>query len=337
MKTATLRAPCFTPALESLEERCCPASAVMRIEYVDNTLNVYGNNTSNTVKFVLGYDGQGSVLAQISGIKGAMSVIADDINLIRFFGGTGGDRIQVTQGMPLKTPLRFDLNLGNGSNQVDLGFQAGIGGYKVDLNVEGGTAKDKVTLTVGELMNTTLNVTGNLRGTGNSFTSIFTGALRGSTSVTLNVTAGANGDTLALQANNVFISPSAVLQANFVGGAGNDRFSMDYLGQLQGRLILKSDGGMGSDVMAANITAAAQSTGKITTELKGGNGAGNDDLTVKLIDNSGQTAGGMVGGSLLTSRSFKVDGGAGFDTLHRNFNFTDILNCEKLDPAVIPL
>src|SRR5262249_52444785 len=91
----------------------------------------------------------------------------------------------------------------------------------------------------------------------------------------MKVDAGGGSDTLRVNAagvagNRVNIASTASLQLNMIAGSDFDLFdagdtiSVDYQGELDGKLRLKEDGGLGGDNLRALLTLDAGSTGQVT-------------------------------------------------------------------------
>jgi len=336
----------FRPALERLEDRCCPSTitdpALLGIEVSGHTLTLTGDNTGNTV--LIGLEGNGDVLAIISGANGAAFKYVTGIDTIRYLGGSGNDQVRVSEMARLNTNLNLQLDMGNGNDWVNLGFQSGIAGHSLNLDVNGGSGQDQVSFQLGEVRNANVNLNVGLHGQGDSFAAWLNGSLTGHSNVNLDVDGGAGGDALSFQADKVQIGTNASLEADFNGGSGNDAITMSYDGRIQGRLALHANGGDGDDVIKTIITADPNSTGQLDVQVNGG--AGNDDLTVYFYDESSLTSEAPLAPgaaqsmlqvrSLLSSVNIEVDGGPGIDTLHRTPNVTDIQNVEVIDPLVIP-
>jgi len=314
---------------------------VLKIQVSNNIMTIVGNNAGDQVNIDLNWNGHGGVLAQITGPNAAISAVAFGIKTVQFEGGNGNDQVTVTESAKLAQNLTLDLNVGNGHDQVNLGLQAGVSGHKVAIDVNGGTGKDQVSLNLGAVTGATLGVQVALHGSGDSFAASLNGDLTAQSNVLLQVAGGAGNDTLSFNAASVKVGAGSALEADLTGGSGADKITTNYEGLLLGQLTLHSYGGAGNNTLVANITADPLSTGKLDVLVKGG--AGDDNLTVHFYDDSSFITDPPAAlnpmfliRSLLSSVKILADGGGGFNTLHRTYNIP-FINCQKVDPLIIPL
>jgi hypothetical protein len=103
---------------------------------------------------------------------------------------------------------------------------------------------------------------------------------------------GSGNDTIAINANHdTDIRSGSIMRLDLVGGFGNDKVTVDYRGELDGRLAMNASGGFGNDVMFARMKLDDGSTG-IINGLNGGSATlrgdfENDNLTFKVNQASG--------------------------------------------------
>ena len=97
------------------------------------------------------------------------------------------------------------------------------------------------------------------------------------------------------------------------GGAGNDELSLNFRGQLIGKLDVTLDGEEGNDAIDAVFNLVGQSDGTLNATVNGG--SGNDKLRLMFF-------GARPQGKLT------VDGGTGKDTCQASPGVT-VVNCEK--------
>lgn len=120
----------------------------------------------------------------------------------------------------------------------------------------------------------------------------------------MNVSGGSGGDSIRVVAdgssgNRVNIASTASMQLTLSGGSnfdpfdGADSINVDYRGELDGKLRLKAEGGLGGDSLRALLTLDAGSSGQVT----GFNGAkavlagdiGPDSIDFRVRNNGSAT------------------------------------------------
>ena len=122
-----------------------------------------------------------------------------------------------------------------------------------------------------------------------------------SRSRTVAIDLGAGRDVATVQTNGQPIAATRVLDVSINGRAGDDDIDWQVDSEVDGTARLSAFGGADKDVLHAFSTARPGSTGVLTVATDGG--AGNDDVTNVLLNQSG--------GTLVATRS--LVGGLGWD------------------------
>jgi hypothetical protein len=255
----------FTPRLEALEDRSCPA---VLVTLTGQTLTIVGDNHANVVT-VHEDDGATDLEVRADGVKhnfaaNAVTTIAVDLK-------AGNDQFTYNFGEDVfKFPKTILVKLGKGNDQVhfDLNDDTNAPGQfttvkaNLDIHVTGGKGSDVVTADFGTVdsANVSLDVDlGQARRT--QFFGRILGDLKGTAQETLDVQGGRRNDLLSVLADNnlanghpgIDIDAGAALEVHLHGGPGNDHLVANYQGKVAGSLAITEDGGPGND----DLTLAA--------------------------------------------------------------------------------
>jgi hypothetical protein len=139
-----------------------------------------------------------------------------------------------------------------------------------------------------------------------AFTADFNGNdLVGSARVKFDIEGNAGADMITFNAGTgaapVDIASMARLELEAKGGHGNDTSTVNYAGDLDGKLTVEAKSGNDNDTSTAIVALGAGSTGALKAEVKGNDG--DDDLTLTVT--------GPIAGA--AKADLKVDGGDGND------------------------
>jgi hypothetical protein len=285
-------------------------------------MTVRGDNQANQIAIT--DDGHGNISATIDGHTAS----GTGIKHVVVEGRKGDDTISYTLTGVLVRKEKLEFRLGQGTDQLTLDFTQGATAAHLNIDVDGSGA-DTISSTFGDLNNTDLDYNASLgRGAG-TMTTALDGNILGTSHVHFNVHSGPGNDSVQFKAvgapdpNNptgpplgVQVDARSTLAFNVDGGPGQDGIVLDYAGDLGGKLRIGLNGGRGADTITTNVTADTTSSGSVFARVHGG--AGNDNLTLNVNDNSGGTLGSV---------NALLDGGAGTDTATDTSN-VHVIHCE---------
>jgi hypothetical protein len=264
-----------TPALEGLEDRCCPSTIALQ----GTIFRILGDNTSNTI--TVRDAGNGVVTATVRDANGhQVTRTARDVSEIQIITGNGNDKVDYALTGKLTRSEGIAVTMGNGTDTASLNFAKGAGAVGLNVQVKGGTGNEVVNAVFGELAGTQLKFTGS-PGTGLSdlMKVQFQGALTGAAHANVAMQAGSGYHGMDVLAN-AEIGALASLNVNILGGPQGDTSHVDYTGKLLGHLTVNANGGAGADFLESTVNLAAGSTGSLVDHLYGGAG---DDLLIMHI------------------------------------------------------
>lgn len=265
--------------LESLEDRCCPSA----ISIVGHTMYVMGDPGNNVVS--IQDNGRGTITATID----ARSRTGSNINNIVVNTGRGDDTMTYTLTGPLQRSQRLSVNLGEGTDQATLDFSQGAVNANLGLTVLGGGGNDRVTAQFGRFDRSNLNCRADLGNGNDTFDATLRGAFVNRSRANFNVSGGLGNDTVAFHANATAIDVDALSSLYFrvFGAQGQDNISLDYAGQVRGKLNVQVSGDRDVDTLNANVTLNSGSTGQLDAMVRGGHGT--DVMSLRLTDQSGSS------------------------------------------------
>jgi hypothetical protein len=308
------RAAAFRPQLESLSDRLLP-SVAPGIPTPGGTWTLNGDGASDTV--VIRDNGTGGLNNIRVNVNGVDILPNASIWELRLNMGGGHDTVRYELAQPLTSGGYYhelEIDLGDGWDRFDAyvpGIAAGASG--LNMYVNGRTGNDTLRAHVY-------------------------GTISPSCGVGVAMTGGHGEDTLVID-QRVFnpanpyvpgasawlnIAPNAVFWTNIHGNEGwtdtvnnydlGNTISLDYRGELDGRLAFNLMGGGLDDEMRAFLYLNPTSTGivgdpgnlSLGATMLGG--AGNDYMTFRIIRN----------GAWVALANPRIDGGWGFDTAHRS-------------------
>jgi len=173
----------------------------------------------------------------------------------------------------------------------------------IKVNSKGGN--DQVTYNLTGNLTRSMKVVTDLALGNDSFAANLSGHSIGNNSTLNLITIGGGGsDSLRVNAGTAAlptnVAAGSTLRLEMQAGSdfdlfdGNDTVNVTYRGRLDGKLILKADGGLGDDVLTALATLDAGSHGFVkgdgTDVARVAGGFGADRLDFRVRDNSGGTA-----------------------------------------------
>src|SRR5262245_51060316 len=236
------RALRLRPALETLEDRCCPT---VNIAVIGHTMIVQGDAADN--KVTITDDGSGNISATIDSV----SKDGTGINYVIVNTKGGSDTVDYKLGAdPLTSSLYLAVDLGafqdgtSTNNSATFDFTAGVSAPYLAVGVLSGLGKDSVKADFGAITDSYVAVAAALGGNDDSFTATF-GDLNGDADVYVGAFGGFGIDSLSVTATGK-IDTDAELAVLLDGGFGNDTIDFKYEGELKGKLALAVFGSYGN-------------------------------------------------------------------------------------------
>lgn len=306
------------PRVEPLEDRTCPTCAVA---LTGTTLTVTGDTADNDIRIL--YTGPGALSVECDGtptqVEGPVervvvrtgggndfvdaelypfAVDADFPGAWSFDLGAGDDEcaVHLLGFSGIDFPLRVTVDGGNGNDTL---FTESIGFFsaRYDLSVDGGNGNDSIFNfysggTVGDLVTRT-------RG-GNGDDAIleeltlwtvlgrFDGHAEGGNGS--DVMDARLGDyilfdpALPLVVVGFDVAPGGRADYQQSGGNGHDALFAKYVGRLDGQLNVLAEGGNGADEVVASFDLNAESTGRFTGQVRGGNGDDHMEVRIRFFE-----------------------------------------------------
>jgi hypothetical protein len=284
----------MSPSLEVLEDRTCPSSIVL----TGHNLLITGNTSSEVVTVRDG--GHGDVNVSVLDSAGhVMSRSLSGVNSIQIKDLGGNDKVDYALTGVLTGSESITVDLGSGNNTAMMNFSKGVSAPALKVNVVGGANDDTLQAVFGNIHNSNVDFETNL-GNGNDHVfANFSGELSGTAHVLFRSIMGTGYDGIVVSVTST-IDASAFLDVESIGGASSDTMHLDYLGVLNGTLILHEQGGPQYSWLESGVTLKAGSTGNLTDKVIGGRGDDNL-LILRVFDQSHH----------MHSISTLVDGGGG--------------------------
>jgi hypothetical protein len=285
------------------------------IEGSSNILfEVNGNTGNDTVVMTFGEIFDSSRVQANVDVDGGN----DNVTMDFFSVGTLNDATDVSD-------LDVDVDLGTGTNGLIMSLENVEQGAVTRFNVVGGSGTDNVFTVLDGDAGGQLYLDAALAGGNDKWETFLTDLFDVSEGAGVNGLARFNvngdegNDTLIARwdpnnTNARVIDAGHTLDINLIGGNGNDGIVVNLNDstntgfELDGRLRVRQDGGLGNDTFSTILTFNGDSDATGLADVYVSGGLGQDAFTVRLRDNSGgavRYAGGYV----------IVDGGADVDTL----------------------
>jgi hypothetical protein len=273
-RTPSPRRPVGRPALEALEDRWCPAASISLVfpSPFSGHVVVSGSNLADTVTVTID-DAHNLVTVQARDAFSSTtrSFAASAVSAIDVVGRGGNDSVFCRLASDMTRARHVNLWLGDGDDRAVLDFGL-LKSHAISANlgvfVDGGSGNDSVRADFGDVNARNLAFLA-LMGDGNDRVQAnLWGILRGTQAHFGEF--GQGGDDFVRFYNDNGSWPSALLDVNLDGGAGNDRVSLFYDDNMIGTHVFNLNGGSGSDLVDAEIHARGGSTGSLTLDIHGG-------------------------------------------------------------------
>jgi hypothetical protein len=276
----TRKAQPLRPALEILEQRDCPATAI----FDAGALTVLGSaHQPETIQVVT----QGHDMVVLNGQQEIAREAANTVTKLTVITGNGADNVTIhlteniapnMNGYVLAPSLQVAINTGAGDDTVQCTCENIA--TKIVANVNLGSGND-------HLVGTSINSAA----TANDVETIH---------------CGSGNDTIEC----VQINPAGTVNTVMIGGAGNDQlFGHLINSQTTANLSFTAIGGAGND--AINLLAEGNVNGKLAFDIQGG--AGNDQIGL-TFNLAGPASPGALPPSTVTIQG-SVDCGQGNDVV----------------------
>ncbi len=303
------RARRFVPRLEALEDRSCPAF----ISQTGSVLFIVGDDSPNAVAVFT--DGAGNYNASVSsfGTPAAATAVGVDRVMISTLGGSDALLFAPTSTLAVNTLVTIDQGIGD--DQANLNFSAPLV-RSLTVSYVGNVGNDFLLARFGAVLNTGLFFSADLGNGNDLFDSVVGGDVTGGSRVLVQAFGGFGNDQMAIRAGVIGIAPASSVLFGLDGLADNDLAFINFLGEADGELRIGVVGGIGNDVVAANVGLSSLSTGAVAVFADGG--VGNDVLQVNVP---------VVGTINLIASLFRLDGGLGLDRCLATPNVF-VINCE---------
>ena len=285
------------PRLEALEDRCCPSS----VSFSDHILTLTGGATSSTM--VVSDDGHGDVRVTLNG----RTTTVRGVNEILINSKTADDTIDYSLTNALTHSEQINLNLGTGSDHVNLNFSKGLEAPSLRLNINGGGGDQTVSAEFGAITNTDLELNAALGNGWDHLALNFRGGLSGIAKADVKVQGGRGIEGVNVQVNGN-IGASAQMNVTEDLGTQNNTSHFNYTGKLSGRLAVTMQGGSSWNWLESHFNLTPGSTGSLMAHELGGPSA---DLLILMVNDLG---------SHLRSLSAVANGGGGLNSVEATPN-----------------
>jgi len=246
----------------ALEARDMPSASV---QIVGTRLEIQGDDAANRVE--IHDDGRGNVAVKVTTGAEVVSLSGKNITRINVDAKGGDDVIdyRLTKSLILKQHLDIDTAGGNDNVRVDL--YRGISGVPLDLDIDTGVGRDATEVRFGAISNANVDAAIALGNDADSLTFIMFNGASGKSRVALDVAGNNGADRVDINlmgkidaAAIVDVRASNVLDAN-------DRLTVRYRGELDGKLNLVIDKAAAGYGVQGHFTLDAASDGKLTAKV----------------------------------------------------------------------
>lgn len=246
----------FCPQLERLENRWCPA---VDVSVIGRTMFIRGDAGGDTITIT--DNGIGGISGAIVGPGGTDTAAGTNIQNIYVFGNDGNDIVNYTLTGVLNQRRNMFVYLGNGDDQANLNFNAGLDTSFLYVVVTGWNGDDQITADLGSVNRSTVTFLEYLQRNNDTTTYRFNGLIDTSI-VTAFADCGYENDDFNIDLNNVNssrVSISAWLSA------GNDTMDARLLGVFTGNSVVAINtwDGYGNDTVTYQATGANVGTGTV--------------------------------------------------------------------------
>lgn len=318
--------------LETLEDRMTP-SCVVFTSNAGTTLNIVGDNADNDVAIVQN-DNLNTLSVMCDGVPHSFSSTGITKINVDLKGGNDDFWYGLANGTNFKFAKQVDLKLGADNDTATFDMWQGIGvpctvGSNLNIALDAGTGDDEVDADFGGKRGGILTFQANMNEGNDICRARMWGDLGAGAIVLFDLQGGIGNDTLSTwntydnavsSYGSIDIGAGCEFSISLKGGAGQDNLYLTYAGKVNGHLHIIVDGGADTDMLSAckadggGIYVQPGSTGHVDAKFLGG--AGDDEIKLEVLDNSG--------GSALVSAL--GDGGIGIDHLSRSLNVSSLNN-----------
>jgi hypothetical protein len=263
------------PALETLEDRRCPAS----VSLTNGILTVTGGEGRDSV-YVVQDDAEDSLTVYSNVKVGGITVLlpatfaSSAVHDIKIDLKGGDDTLDyrlasdATRAKDVFADLGYGddfahLRLAQAAVRADLAFVLLGDKFSLDPN-QPAHGNDMLVADVGHVISARLAITAAMGGGEDYVDVALLGKINGTGGVNLGLFGSAGGDDIYVEAKNVTVGPKARLDVWMDGDGGDDHLSFVYSGKNDGRIGYHIDaGGELGDLQNALVQPAATSTGQV--------------------------------------------------------------------------
>ena len=233
MHLTTPRSPfarSFQPLLLALERREVPSATAA---ITGGKLAIHADNAGDYI--TIRDDGKGDVTASLKSATGTTTIKGSHISQISVLGGDGTDTVNFGLTGNMLTALELDMDLGAGNDHAYMDFYAGISNTALNVDVHGGAGNDSVESIYGLMNNAKVAYHAALGdGADSSSVTLFQG-LSGKSTASFDVAGETGADRLDFNVMGKIAAPSTLNLHAENSQDANDRVTMRYRGELDGR------------------------------------------------------------------------------------------------------
>jgi hypothetical protein len=240
----------ISPRVETLDDRCVPASVQVQPEVVQgqliNDLQITGTELNDTIVIHDNHNLGGEIQVFDNLVLKARYPSAS-IQEITAKLGDGSDTFEYHLDSDYRNYKIFDVDLGAGDDIANFYMNHEIRNT-LNIGVQGGAGNDVVWSQFGRVNNATMSFGAYLGAGDDRFMSAFAGDLVGNAHAIVSVAGESGNDTLAVNAPNdpagnvALTDPRATLEVNLYGGTGNDSLWFHHRGKNYGKVLVTLNG-----------------------------------------------------------------------------------------------
>ncbi len=269
----------FRPQLLALENRSVPSASIAMLA---GKMSIQADGIASFIS--VRDNGKGNVTASVKSAHGIVSAKGSHIGQIAILGGAGSDTVDFRLNGALQSPLELDMNLGAGNDRAYMDFYPGIVGTSLKVDLHGGAGRDSVEALFGNMTNANVSYRAALGdGADTSDVDLFSGA-SGHTKATFDVAGDSGADHVNfIAAGKIDSAAQVTFRAEHESDA-NDRLTVRYRGELDGRLNVDVDKAASKYGVQSYFLLDAASTGTLTAVVR--DGSGSYGSTLQLTDHN---------------------------------------------------
>jgi hypothetical protein len=317
--------------VEALEDRWCPSTVAM-LDNATQTLTITGDQAADKVQLVHD-DNANEIHVLHDGVDETFVSSNVQTIVVNLKGGNDSFTQTLKEGTNFFRGKTLDVRMGVGADKVAFALAGDANHWAIlkenltiDLRTGRGADKVQIDLPTIEIANE-LRLTALLGGGADRFDAIAYGEVGATGGLFLDTRGEAGTDVLNYYgtynpndpAAGIKVADQAGLSVLFDGGAGADRLSATYIGEVDGLCSfylhgdLHNAGGPDRDRVVVHMSTKPDSTGDLYGYSLGGRG---NDLLQLLAE-----------GQIPSDFILTADGGKGFDQCVSTFNVL-VQNCE---------